>query len=68
MDGFVAKYMSDGVLVYLGYPRPHEDDAERAVWAGTALIEATGKLRIQEPVGITTDLVVVADLIGAGAA
>jgi len=30
-DGFVAKYMGDGVLVYFGYPRAHEDDAERAV-------------------------------------
>ncbi len=33
-DGFVAKYMGDGVLVYFGYPRAHEDDAERAVRAG----------------------------------
>ena len=35
-DGFVAKYMGDGVLVYFGYPRAHEDDAERAVRAGWA--------------------------------
>jgi class 3 adenylate cyclase len=34
LDGFVAKYMGDGVLVYFGYPRAHEDDAERAVRAG----------------------------------
>src|SRR6516162_129588 len=33
-DGFVAKYMGDGVLAYFGYPRAHEDDAERAVRAG----------------------------------
>ena len=26
--GFVAKYMGDGVLIYLGYPQAHEDDAE----------------------------------------
>ena len=32
--GFVAKYMGDGVLAYFGYPRAHEDDAERAVRAG----------------------------------
>jgi class 3 adenylate cyclase len=32
-DGFVAKYMGDGVLVYFGYPQAHEDDAERAVRA-----------------------------------
>jgi hypothetical protein len=35
-DGFVAKYMGDGVLVYFGYPRAHEDDAERAIRAGSA--------------------------------
>src|SRR5215471_10511720 len=33
-DGFVGRYMGDGVLVYFGYPRAHEDDAERAVRAG----------------------------------
>ena len=43
-DGFVAKYMGDGVLVYFGYPRAHEDDAERAVRAGLAVIEAVGRL------------------------
>jgi class 3 adenylate cyclase len=43
-DGFVAKYMGDGVLIYFGYPHAHEDDAERAGRAGLALIEAVGKL------------------------
>src|SRR6266436_1622743 len=38
-DGFVAKYMGDGVLVYFGYPRAHEDDAERAVRAGLGTID-----------------------------
>jgi class 3 adenylate cyclase len=33
-DGFVAKYMRDGVLAYFGYPQAHQDDAERAVRAG----------------------------------
>ena len=39
--GFVAKYMGDGVLVYFGYPEAHEDDAERAVRAGLAVIDAS---------------------------
>ena len=70
--GFVAKYMGDGVLVYFGYPQAHEDDAERAVRAGLELIQAVGGLKsiapLQTRVGIATGLVVVGDLIGAGAA
>ena len=34
-DGFVARYMGDGALVYFGYPRAHEDDAERAIRGGS---------------------------------
>ena len=43
-DGFVAKYMGDGVLIYFGYPQAHEDDAEQAVRAGLAVIEAVARL------------------------
>jgi class 3 adenylate cyclase len=70
-DGFVAKYMGDGVLVYFGYPEAHEDDPERAVRAGLELIAAAGGLKTHTPlqtrVGIATGLVVVGDLIGTGA-
>jgi class 3 adenylate cyclase len=72
--GFVAKYMGDGVLAYFGYPQAHEDDAERAVEAGLALVEAVPKLNtvagvpLSARVGIATGLVVVGDLIGTGAA
>ena len=72
-DGFVAKYMGDGVLLYFGYPRAHEDDAERAVRAGLDVIGAVGRLdvksvELQARVGIATGLVVVGDLIGEGSA
>ena len=71
-SGFVAKYMGDGVLIYFGYPEAHEDDAERAVRAGLAVIDAVGGLAISEPLnvrlGVASGLVVVGDLIGAGAA
>jgi class 3 adenylate cyclase/tetratricopeptide (TPR) repeat protein len=72
-DGFVSRYMGDGVLVYFGYPQAHEDDAERAVRAGLGAIDAVGRLdvksvKLQTRVGIATGLVVVGDLIGAGPA
>jgi class 3 adenylate cyclase len=57
-DGFVAKYMGDGVLVYFGYPRAHEDDAERAVRAGLAVVEAVRAIGAAYPlevrIGIAT--------------
>ncbi|MGI9319408.1 MAG: ATP-binding protein, partial [bacterium] len=71
-------YMGDGVLAYFGYPQAHEDDAERAVHAGLAIVEAipTINVDIKEQddlemavrVGIATGSVVVGDLIGEGAA
>jgi len=71
-NGFVAKYMGDGVLVYFGYPEAHEDDAEQAVRAGLELVAAVTALRtsvsLQTRVGIATGLVVVGDLIGSGEA
>ena len=72
--GFVAKYMGDGVLAYFGYPQAHEDDAERAVRCGLALVEAASRVptshgaTLQVRIGIATGVVVVGDLIGEGAA
>ena len=72
-DGFVAKYMGDGVLVYFGYPRAHEDDPERAIRAGLRAIDAVSQLdergaKLQARVGIATGFAVVGDLIGEGSA
>jgi len=72
-DGFVAKYMGDGLLVYFGYPQAHEDDAERAVRAGLGIIESVARLdgksvQLHARIGIATGLVVVGDLIGEGSA
>ena len=66
--------MGDGALVYFGYPRAHEDDAERAVHAGLAIVEAVGNLRtvagsvgtLACRVGIATGPVVVGDVVGFG--
>ncbi|HSF33392.1 MAG TPA: adenylate/guanylate cyclase domain-containing protein [Candidatus Tectomicrobia bacterium] len=74
-EGHIAQYLGDGVLVYFGYPRAHEDDAQRAVRAGLGIIEALRPLqqRLQQGqgvglavrVGIHTGLVVVGE-IGEG--
>jgi len=70
--GFVARYMGDGVLIYFGYPAAHEDDAERAVRAGLALIDAVATLPAPEPLQVriaaATGMVVVGDLVGSGEA
>lgn len=75
-DGFVARYMGDGVLVYFGYPQAQEDAAARAVHAGLDITEALDRLgplptaegvgRLRARIGIATGLVVVGDLIGEG--
>jgi class 3 adenylate cyclase len=73
-DGFVAKYMGDGVLVYFGWPRAHENEAEQAVRAGLAVVEAVVQQRTPHGevlacrIGIASGQVVVGDLIGEGAA
>ena len=72
--GFVAKYMGDGVLAYFGYPQAHEHDAERAVRAGLAIVEAAPTLQtaagvpLHVRVGIATGIVIVGDLLGSGEA
>jgi class 3 adenylate cyclase len=72
--GFLAKYMGDGILAYFGYPRAHEDDAERAVRAGLDMVAAVGRLEtragvaLKARVGIATGIVVVGDLVGEGVA
>ena len=72
-DGFVARYVGDGVLIYFGYPQAHEDDAERAVRAALAVIAAideasTLSQSVRVRIGIATGLVVVGEPIGAGEA
>ena len=73
-DGYVAKYMGDGVLAYFGYPHAHEDDPIRAIHAGLTILDAVSKLDEKAAfvpkvrIGIATGLVVVGDLIGEGVA
>jgi class 3 adenylate cyclase/tetratricopeptide (TPR) repeat protein/ABC-type thiamine transport system ATPase subunit len=70
-EGHVAQLLGDGVLVYFGYPRAHEDDASRAVRAALAVLPAVAALRpsagvgLQTRIGIATGLVVVGE-VGSG--
>jgi class 3 adenylate cyclase/predicted ATPase len=68
--GLAARLMGDGVLAYFGYPEAHEDDAERAVRSGLAIVEAIAGLELGQPlevrIGIATGVVVVGDLLGSG--
>ena len=73
-DGYIAKFMGDGVLAYFGYPQAHEDAAERSVRAALAIIDTVRQIEqsdgvpLQTRVGIATGVVVVGDIVGSGAA
>ena len=74
VDGFVARYIGDGLLAYFGYPQAHEDDAIRAVTAGLDLLQRMaacnerlqklGQPALRVRVGIHTGMVVVGDMAG----
>jgi class 3 adenylate cyclase len=69
-EGHIAKFTGDGVLAYFGWPQAHEDDAERAVRVGLAVVAAVAQVRVPNGellvagVGIATGLVVVGELVG----
>ncbi|HKX43690.1 MAG TPA: AAA family ATPase [Burkholderiaceae bacterium] len=73
-DGHVANFYTDCMLVYFGWPRAHEDDAERAALVGLALARQVGAGHVSSPVhvgvrvGIATGPVAVGDLIHEGPA
>jgi class 3 adenylate cyclase len=62
-DGFVARYMGDGILIYFGYSRAREEDAERAARCGLVVVEAVSSLKLPEElrarIGVATGMVVV---------
>jgi class 3 adenylate cyclase len=75
-DGHVAQLLGDGLLVYFGFPRAHEDDAQRAVYTGLGIIEAMERLntrlereknvRLAVRLGVHTGPVVVGEMGGSG--
>ncbi|KAA2212884.1 ATP-binding protein [Teichococcus oryzae] len=72
--GFVAQFLGDGVLAYFGWPKAREDDVERAVRAGLAVVGAVAALEFPEAgtltarAGLATGEVVVGDMLGDAAA
>jgi class 3 adenylate cyclase/predicted ATPase len=73
-EGYIAKYLGDGILVYFGYPKAHEDDARRAVHAGLEVVQSVRDLPLQKKqleqplqvrIGIHTGLVIAGEM-GAG--
>jgi class 3 adenylate cyclase/predicted ATPase len=66
LDGFVARHHGDGAVIFFGYPHAHEDDAERAVQASLALVQAVSALPANEKlsarVGVATGLALVGDM------
>jgi class 3 adenylate cyclase len=75
-DGHIAQYLGDGLLVYFGYPRAHEDDAHRAVRTALGIVEAMVTLnsrldsehgvQLAVRLGIHTGPVVVGEMGGGG--
>jgi class 3 adenylate cyclase/predicted ATPase len=75
-DGHLAQLLGDGLLVYLGYPHAHEDDAQRAVWTGLGILASMGDLNMRLKrekgiqlalrMGIHTGLVVVGEMGSGG--
>ncbi|MEM9784673.1 MAG: adenylate/guanylate cyclase domain-containing protein, partial [Pseudomonadota bacterium] len=72
-DGFVAGFAGDGMIAHFGHPQTHEDDAERAIYAGLAILDAMPAVRTACPsdigqrlsvrIGIATGRVLVGDIV-----
>lgn len=72
-EGYINGYAGDGAIAFFGYPRAHEDDAERAIKAGLEIVVACSKLNnelgpvgfeVAVRVGIATGLVVAGGFTG----
>jgi class 3 adenylate cyclase len=64
--GYVANFLSDGIVAYFGWPRASEDDAAEAVRAALDAVAAVGALSLRARAGIASGMVVVGDLDAAG--
>jgi class 3 adenylate cyclase/predicted ATPase len=67
--GMIVRFLGDGILVYFGYPRAHENDAERAVRAALKITAEIGTVAplgvtLRTRIGIASGLVLIRDLVG----
>jgi class 3 adenylate cyclase/tetratricopeptide (TPR) repeat protein len=64
-DGYLAQYLGDGLMIYFGWPRAHEDDAERALRSALDIVATVKKLDAPSPlqvhIGVATGAVVVGE-------
>lgn len=73
-EGYIARFVGDGILAYFGYPMAHEDAPDHALHAALGITEGIGDLQLPADtklavrIGIASGVVIVGDLIGAGAA
>ena len=73
-EGYIARFVGDGILAYFGYPMAHEDAPSHALQAALAITEGIDRLQLPQDtklavrIGIASGVVIVGDLIGAGAA
>ena len=69
-EGFVARYVGDGILTYFGWPKAHEEDAERALRAALEIVQSVKRASSSEAlsvrIGIATGPVVVGEQAGVG--
>jgi class 3 adenylate cyclase/tetratricopeptide (TPR) repeat protein len=65
-DGHVAQYLGDGLMIYFGWPRAHEDAAERGVRSALEIVRAVKAIRVARPlavrIGLATGTVVVGEV------
>ena len=76
-DGYIAQHLGDGLLIYFGWPRAHEDDAPRALHAGLGIVEAITEnlnprlerdkgIQLAVRLGVHTGSVVIGEMGGGG--
>jgi predicted ATPase/class 3 adenylate cyclase len=75
LDGYIAQYLGDGLMVYFGWPQAYEDAAHRAVYAGLAIVNALGPVndthleprygvRVAVRIGLHTGMAVIGEMGG----